>query len=929
MAVLALSRIQCLWSIKLCSVLVVNKIVLRVAISMALCLGGIAWYQSCQSDIDYNTHIKPLINTHCIKCHGGVKEAGGFSLMTRALAQRTTESGGIGIIPGDAHNSEMIRRILHKDPDERMPKHGSPLSKDEIQMLIKWIDQGAEWGLHWAYQPLSSDVQRDKTIRESSFFNLDRTKKNTLTQRMDERILNKLQEEGLDFNPLADRPALLRRISLDLIGMPAPPELATSFLQDDISYEQLIDQLMSMSAFGEKWASMWLDIARYADSRGFERDQSRSIWAYRDYVIRSFNNNKPIDVFIVEQLAGDLLPQPTDEQLIATGFHRNTPTNDEGGTDNEEYRIQAVMDRVATTWSGLMGTTMACVQCHGHPYDPFPQEEFYQSLAFLNNTSDADTGKDYPFLKLLDSLEQSQLSKLQNWLHQVSPTEEAEAIVTFLKTGQPAIYSSETDQLHNAALYDTKYLGIRNNGYARIPQVDLSGVERVVFPISAWVDDGRISLHLDDPNSPLIAETRIDKLKKSKLYDLQLRATQGIHDIYLKYQNTALRSHERMAVQFDWFHFAPQFPGAHDLRQKEYQKVYTTLVQSNSPHTLIMTERAPSRSRKTHIYDRGNWMSPTTEVHPDVPDILPPLPEGAADDRLSWAQWIVSDTNPLTSRTFVNRVWQELWGKGIVTTAEDLGSQGSPPTHPKLLDDISYTFIHDYQWNLKQLIKSITTSHAYQQSAASNPNLLYKDPYNDLLSRGPRKRLSAEQIRDQGLQVSGLLSPKMYGPPVQPPQPEGIWETPYNDEVWIESQGADKYRRAVYTFIKRSSIYPSLIQLDMSSRSVCEPRRIQTNTPLQALVTLNDPVYVEMANSLASRMQNEGGSTLESQIDYAYQMILHKKIPNTKSIILQNLYVDARALLDNQSMSYPQEPHDLAMSTVAQALLNLDEVLNN
>jgi len=894
----------------------------------ALIIAGLVAYTFRPSpQIDYNTQVKPLLNKHCISCHGGVKESGGFSLMTRDLAMRKTENGEHGIVPGDAHVSEMIKRIKMKDPDDRMPKNGPPLSDDEIAILTNWVDQGANWGLHWAYVPLTQNSQNIENEKQSGFFKSPTPTLN-LTHRIDQRIITQLKKVGLAYNSTAKKSELLRRASTDIIGMPAPSSIRHAYLKSEnpISYDELIEQLLAEPSFGEKWASMWLDVARYADSRGFERDQSRSIWAYRDYVIRSLNNSKPFDKFIIEQMAGDLLDTPNDEELIATGFHRNTPTNDEGGTDNEEYRIRAVMDRVSTTWSGLLGTTMACVQCHGHPYDPFPHEEFYKSYAFLNNTRDADTGKDYPRLKLLDSLEHSKLEELTTWVTSVASEEEAQRISNFVKTGMPAIYSSEADQLINADIYDTKYLGIRKNGSARIPTVYLTGVRRIVMPISNSEKGGILSLHLDSPNGPSIKKIKLSE-KRFEVLDLEIGAYSGIHDIYLKYQNPSMTSMDKRGVQFDWFYFGAAFPGLANTKRGKYKKIYNELISSDSPHTLIMSPNPEQRQRETHLFDRGNWSSPTELIHPDVPSILPAI-SSPEPDRLSFAKWIVTKNNPLTARTISNRVWEQLWGSGIVATTEDLGSQGANPSHPAVLNDLAYTWMNDYNWNIKSLIKSIVTTEAYKQSAITDGIKLEKDPYNILLSRGPRTRLSAEQIRDQALQMSGLLSSKMYGPPVMPLQPEGIWGTPYNDEEWELSEGEDRYRRALYTFIKRSSIYPSLVQFDMSSRSVCEPRRIQTNTPLQALVTLNDPSFIEMAKALANRMKNEGGETLAEQINYGYYLGMNTNISPEKSAVLENLYNQLREELDTKSMSYTDEEKDLALTSVANAMLNLDEMLN-
>ena len=880
-------------------------------------------YQGSSSHVDYNKDVKPILNKHCISCHGGVKQSNGFSLLSRSRALEPTESGHPAIIPGNIKESEFIRRLTTDDLDERMPFEKSALSKSEIKTLKKWIKQGAEWGLHWAYQPITAErFEQDETVL------MGWISKKKQTPSIDFYVDRALQKIGLKRNPVAKRAELLRRVSFDLIGLPPSAGLIDDFvLNQKISYEAVVEELLENPAFGEKWTSMWLDIARYADSKGYERDPNRSIWRYRDYVIRSFNSDKPYDQFLIEQLAGDLLNDPTEEQLVATGFHRNTTTNDEGGTDNEEFRVKAVMDRVNTTWEGLMGTTMACVQCHGHPYDPFPHEEYYQSFAFHNNTRDADTHADYPRLNFLDSIDQGKLKALKKWIVKVDSEDKGNQIEELVRTVQPVIYSIETDQLDNAALYDTKYLGIRKNGSARIPNLSLAGKTHLWMRTSIGLNGGKLTLRLDQADGPVIGSLTLSKSKRGyEIKEVSLKPTEGTHDVYIHYSNPQLQSHDRPGIMFDWFYFTESFPGHGLSGYSSSKKDLFELLAKWYDHTLIMTENPSERQRKTHVFDRGNWLIHKEEVSPKVPSILHQIDNGGDPSRLAFAKWIADKTNPLTARTFVNRVWEQIFGQGLVLTTEDFGSQGIQPTHPELLDWLSYTWMHDQEWSVKSLIKKIVLSDTYQQSAKISDKALLKDPGNQFLSRSPRVRLNAEQVRDQALMISGIMSPKMYGPPVMPFQPENIWEIPYSNEKWTMSTGEDRYRRGIYTMIKRSGLYPSMETFDMAPRQVCVSRRIRTNTPLQALVTLNDPVFVEASEALAERMRSEGGENIEDQISFAYQLGMGEKISKEKSQILQELYKNSMKSISGNRNNAEQEK--FALTTVANAIINLDEFLN-
>lgn len=886
--------------------------------------------------VDYNADVKPILNKKCISCHGGVKQSGGFSLLSEDAALSASESGNPSIIPGNADESEMIRRLTSQDPEERMPYEAAPLTSDEIKILTAWIDQGAKWGLHWSYEPL-------EPVQKATEMGIVSTSQTSISEQIDKYITKKLDEINLQANEKAAKSDLLRRASLTITGLPPTQRIAQLFTDGDISYNELLDSLLASPAFGEKWSSMWLDIARYADTKGFERDGKRSIWKYRDYVINAFNNDKPYDDFLVEQLAGDLFENPTDEQLIATGFHRNTQTNDEGGTDNEEFRVQAVMDRVNTTWDGILGTTMACVQCHGHPYDPFPQEDYYTTYAFFNNTRDADTYMDYPRLEFLDSIGTEKLDQLTSWVKEVSGPERAREINNFVRTTQPVIYSIETSDFVNADLYDTKYLGIRNHGYAKIEQVSLTGKERFWIKLQNAKAGGILTVRKDSAEGETIAQWRTGPNdNQGELIELPLATSEGLHDVYLTYNNPLLTDEKTRGISFDYFSFTQKFPGEGSQEGKSKKQLFTDLVETQYPSTLIMFENPEDLQRKSFVFDRGNWQMHEKEVSPAVPAILPPLKADGEVNRMDFATWIADESNPLTARTYVNRIWEQVFGRGIVRTVEDLGSQGDLPSHPELINYLASEFMYTQNWSTKALLKSILLTETFTRSAKTNS----QDPNNIFLASGPRFRLSAEQIRDQALSVSGLLNGEMYGPPVMPYQPEGVWSSPYSGDEWVTSKGDDKYRRALYTFVKRTAIYPSLETYDMAQRQVCTSRRIRTNTPLQALVTLNDPVYVEASEALANRMLDYDGD-LKEQIDYGYKLGMFRPPSSDKLEILEQLYYDTakeweqmekrptassdEEVLDFESKTIPEKEltEMIAMTAVANTILNLDEMLNN
>ena len=894
--------------------------------------GFMILFSSCEEKrVDFSAEVKPILNKHCISCHGGVKRNADYSVLFRHEALDTTESGKIGIVPGDPDHSEMIRRITSTDPEVRMPYKEEPLSHDEIAILKKWIEQGAEWGDHWAYVAPGPVVPPGKGESHASVFSSENWVRNDI----DRFIVAKLEEAGMEPSAETDRATLVRRVYLDLIGLPPTPEQAEKFLSDDSpeAYEKLVDELLASPRFGEKWASWWLDMARYSDTKGYERDAGRTIWRYRDWVIRAFNRDMPFDQFSTEQLAGDLLPNPSDDQLIATAFHRNTMNNDEGGTDDEEFRVAAIIDRVNTTWEVWQSTTMGCVQCHTHPYDPFVHEDYYKSMAFFNNTRDEDTHSEHPNLRTYSEEDEAKLQSIREWVREHAGPEEELQTNLFLRTLEPKYHPHDFDEFVNGELIDTKWLGIRSGGSARLKQIPLDN-KRHLF-INYWTPHtgGSFEIRMDKIDGPVLATAKVEKTGGArKTISVPLREMTGKHDLYFVFRNTSIEP-DKPICAIDWFAFRDDFPGKDEADFAQVNKTFVTLLDSKVENTPIMIENDREQRRTTHVFERGNWLAMGDQVEPGVPESLNPLPAGASDNRLGFARWLFSEDNPLTARAAVNRFWEQIFGYGIVETMEDFGTQGAAPTHPELLDWLALRFMHEHDWSMKKLLKDLTMSATYRQSSHITDEHLQKDPANRLLSRGPRTRLSAEQVRDQALAVSGLLSTKMFGKSVMPYQPEGIWQSVYNGESWIESEGEDRYRRSVYTYTKRTSPYPAFMMFDGSSREVCVSRRVRTNTPLQVLVTLNDSSHVVAARHFAAKMLKESKTTRE-QIRAGYKILLVRNMPETKATIFENLYNHALERYSKDSEAAKQlvagedaSPELAAMTVVANAMMNLDEAV--
>ncbi|MDF9796412.1 hypothetical protein OKW21_001675 [Catalinimonas alkaloidigena] len=893
--------------------------------------------------VSYNQDIRPIINSKCITCHGGVKKSSGLSFLFREEALDTTESGLPAIIPGDAENSEVYKRLVHHDPEMRMPLEAEPLSKKEIELIKDWINQGAEWETHWAYTPPSRALTPPETKHQQ-----------LVSNNIDNFIFSKLDEKGLSPAPVASQEVLLRRLYLDLIGLPPTPAEAQEFLDDQRpdAYEKLVNKLLDSPHFGERWAAMWLDLARYADTKGYEKDLNRSIWKYRDWVIQAFNQDMPYDQFTVEQLAGDLLPQPSQDQLIATAFHRNTMANDEGGTDNEEFRVAAVVERVGTTFEVWQGTTMACVQCHSHPYDPIRHEEFYQFMAFFNNTEDKDIYNEQPKLFTYEGEDAQKVDNILTWLKNHLRDEDKARL-----SGERFLHQEKEDILYQLGYRHVEaeeYQGssklielmapdqdvvwqVQDSSWIMFEEIDLTDVEQISFRCATAISGGYIDVRLDSVDGKKIGQTEItttgqwrgwsgskpeDELWK--IFTTPIIKTNGKHDVYYQFRkNKDLTQH---LFHLDWMYYHEKKPAKAAYDQNFNQKL-KQLAAIKPMFTPIMQDLPPRKSRKTYVFERGNWMVEGEEVIADVPDILGEIPTDEPTNRLGMAQWLVSTENPLTARVMVNRVWAQIFGTGIIETMEEFGSQGEPPSHASLLDWLAVRFMDEYQWSMKLLIKQIVMSAAYQQSSVATPEKIEKDPKNRLVSRGPRVRLSAEQVRDQVLAVSGLINKEMYGPSIKPPRPDvstNGWGS------WKADTGKAQYRRSLYVFTKRTSPHPMLITFDGTSRNVCTSRRIRTNTPLQALTLLNDSTFFAAAEHLADYMASVD-TEVEVCLKRGYERVMFQPPSKKKLKALRQLYEEAyerynkKELVHSVAFSENEAAKHKALSLVANALLNLDE----
>ncbi len=1140
-----------------------------LALTFAACLPAVVELRAeaiATDPIDFNRDIRPILSNNCYYCHGpdDKQRKGGKHGMRLDTAEGLQEDlgGYASLVPGNPEASEIIKRIVTTDADDHMPpaESGKKISPKELELLKRWIKDGAKFSKHWSYEkiikpalpPLTNPKQPD-------------------TNGIDRFVFSKLQKLGLTPQAEADRNTLARRVALDITGLPPTLEEAESFINDKsaAAYEQYVDRLLAKDSFGEHWARSWLDLARYADSAGYASDQPRTIWAYRDYVIRALNKNMPFDQFTYEQMAGDLLPSATEDQMIATAFHRNTMTNDEGGTVDEEFRNAAIVDRVNTTMAVWMGTSMACAQCHTHKFDPISNKEYFQVFAFLNNTADADKRNESPVLefytdelkakraridaefteidKKFSSPKPEIVTAAQNWARvfpvkldwqtpepteaktttieksQVTTTDllfdspatltalridevpgekkedgtvrkTANSIVTSIRAtitpvpnqagpraryvriellgkektlhlaevqvfssgenvgrkGQATQSSTDTDAVADRA-NDGNTSGVFSEGsVARTEEqddpwweVDLKS-EQPVERIVAWnrsvmgeLINGFRVIALDEKRQPVWEKTvatapkadmtfALTGVREVELADAVSHSNQPSTEVSLVVKERAkLDPKKNHAPQKGWIvgsanskdnsltlllkkpanvpagatlsiiieHSVsdPQTPAkfrasvSQDARAAEHTRTPTAVLAALAvdeasrddaqraviidyfvrkiapqlaternrlaalerertgikPITVpVFNELSGNERRKTLIQLRGNYLVTSDEVSEAVPAAWNPLPKDAPKNRLTLAHWLMDKDNPLTSRVIANRFWEQIFGIGIVRTSEEFGSQGELPVNQELLDWLATELIES-SWDVKRFIKLLVTSSAYRRSSIVSPEALEKDPENRYLSHGPRFRLSAEMVRDQALAVSGLLSPKMYGPSVRPTRPSSGLTAAFGGNLdWQTSNGEDSHRRGLYTEWRRTSPYPSMATFDAPSRESCTLRRNRTNTPLQALVTMNDPVFIETAQALARRMAQQNG-TLEDKARYGFSLCLTRQPSDAETKRLVKMHDDALTIYNadaakakdmatNPIGAAPPGANlaDLAAwTTVANVLLNLDETL--
>jgi Protein of unknown function (DUF1553)/Protein of unknown function (DUF1549)/Carbohydrate binding module (family 6)/Planctomycete cytochrome C len=893
---------------------------LVVLLSVAGALGSGWFYWQKANQISYNEQIRPIFNKKCITCHGGVKKSGGFSLLFREEALAVAKSGKLAIVPYDADDSELVRRIESNDPDHRMPEDGPPLDPAEIKLIKKWIDQGAKWEEHWAYiapqKPAVPSVGADWAKNE-----------------IDRFVYEKLLENDLQPSAEADKVALLRKLSLDLTGLPPTPQEVQAFVADKTAnaFEKQIDRLLQSPHFGERWAAMWLDLARYADSKGYEKDLDRSIWKYRDWVIDAFNADMPFNEFTVQQLAGDLQPKLTESKLIATAFHRNTMANDEGGTNDEEFRTLSLLDRVSTTWEVWQGTTMACVQCHSHPYDPIRHEDFYKSMAFFNNTQDRDLYNEKPLLKTFDKQNQARVEELIQYISKNLKPEHPGPTGQFLSQKRESLLQNlgyrrmEGENFDSTSrhieLWDnqTTIMQTTEGAYVVYEDVDMSRINKVTYRYSSGSPNAFIEIRLGSADGPLVSrvETKPSEPVNDRWYAWKkfttssgaVTPTKGIHDIFVVFRKG--KEFRTDLLHLDWIDLHEEQP-LKNTYPLAVQDSLQALYDIKPITTPIMLERPAHRRRQNFVFARGNWLLKERKIGTGVPAVLA---NQNLQNRHDLAQWLVSKQNPLTARVVVNRFWEQIFGVGIVETLEDFGTIGAKPSHPELLDWLAVTFRDEDHWQVKKLLKRMVLSATYRQLAEVSKEARAKDPYNRWLGRSHRLRLSSEMIRDQALAASQLLNATMYGPSVRPPNP--------TDQGWRNEKPENLNRRAIYTYLRRTNPYPSFITFDSPQRNICTSRRIRTNTPLQALTTLNDTVYYAAAQQLTKLVANPKKSPA-LQIEAMYEQLLFKKPSAQKRRLLEELYLEGRKKYVFKKAKNPEQE---ALVLVANAILNLDEVL--
>jgi len=1006
--------------------------------------------EAATQTVDFARDLRPLLSNRCFQCHGP-------DAKRREAELRLDTAAGIASVlkAGKPAKSEILRRLTSDDPDERMPppKSGKKLSDDEITLVRRWIEQGARGGGHWAFtppvRPAIPQVEDTAWVRNP----------------VDAFVLARLEHEGLKPSPEAERAVLLRRLSLDLTGLPPTIDELSAFESDDSpdAYQKQIRRLLASPHYGERWGRHWLDAARYADSDGYEKDKPRTVWFYRDWVIDALNRDLPYDQFVIEQIAGDQLPDATQQQIVATGFLRNSMINEEGGIDPEQFRMEAMFDRMDAVGKSVLGLTIQCAQCHDHKFDPLRQVDYYRMFAFLNNAHEGNVTVYTPaeqmqraeLLREIHRIEAGLKEQQPDWQQQMARWEAS------VRDDQPTwhVLRPEVDEISTGG---QKYLpqddgSLLAQGYAPTkhtvkltaqsdlkkitairlelltdPNLPRGGPGRSIFGTAALTEFevdaapadqpgkakrikfSQATADVNPPETPLAA-TYDDRSKKRRVTGPVGFAIDGneltawgsdagpgrrnqprkavftvaepiAHEggtaltIHLSQKHGGWNSDDnqnhnlgrfRLSVTDDPNATADPLPVhvrqalaiASDKRTpaqteslfsywrttvpewREANEAIEALWKKHPEGTTQLALLARDERRPTHVLQRGDFLKPQAEVSPGVPDFLHPLPKDAPPTRLTFARWLVDRRSPTTARAIVNRIWQSYFGTGLVSTSEDLGSQSETPSHPELLDWLAVELM-DSGWRLKHLHELIVSSNTYRQSSRVSPELLARDPNNRLLARGPRVRVEAEIVRDIALAASGLLNPQVGGPSVFPPAPEFLFQPPasYGPKVWNESTGSDRYRRAMYTFRFRSVPFPALESFDAPNGDFSCVRRARSNTPLQALTTLNEPLFVECARALALRVVREGGANDDARIAFAFRLCTARKPTKREAEVLLGLLTDQtkRFSADGAdpwqlAAGDPKHPPALpegvvpaqlaAWTAVSRVLLNLDETI--
>ncbi|HWQ35667.1 MAG TPA: PSD1 and planctomycete cytochrome C domain-containing protein [Blastocatellia bacterium] len=1018
-----------------------------------------------QMAVDFVRDIQPIFQASCAPCHFSDKPKGELRLDSKALAMKGGLSGAV-IIPGNSSGSRLLQRILGAGGEKRMPLGRDPLSPAQIELIRRWIDEGAIWPDQSSVSNLKSEISKHWAFIPPVRPALPEVKNKAWARNpIDRFILARLEKEGLAPSPEADKVTLLRRLSLDLTGLPPTPEEVDAFVKDHSpkAYEKQVERLLASPHYGERWGRHWLDAARYADSDGYEKDKLRQVWFYRDWVINSLNQDKPYDQFIIEQIAGDLLPGATQEQIVATGFLRNSMINEEGGVDPEQFRMEAMFDRMDAIGKSILGLTIQCAQCHNHKFDPLRQEEYYRMFAFLNNSYEANVAVYTPAEQMKRANIISQTREIEAKLREIKPDwpqrmAEWEAQVRNdqpdWKIVQPVVEDISTGGQRYLPMNDSSFLAqgyapthhrvkmivrtdVQNITAFRLellndPNLPLGGpgrsiwgtgaltefeveaapandpkkIERIKFvratadynqperelePIfndktsrrrvtgpvefaidgkdeTAWGIDAGPGLRNVPRKAVFVAEKPIafaggtilniclrqnhggwnsDDNQNNNLGRMRLSITTapdakadplpaGVREIL------ALPREQRTKAQVEtvfsyWRTTVPEWA--------EYNRQIAELWKQHPEGSsqLVLNERA--ELRETHTLKRGDFLKPEKIVTPGVPAFLHPLPANAPANRLTFAKWLVDRNSPTTARAIVNRIWQSYFGTGIVATSEDLGRQSDAPSHPELLDFLAVELM-EKGWSLKQLHRLIVNSAVYRQSSRITPELYAKDPYNRLLARGPRLRVEGEIVRDIALAASGLLNRRVGGPSVFPPSPDFLYQPPasYGPKVWPEEKGENRYRRAIYTFRYRSVPYPVLQTFDAPNGDISCVRRARSNTPLQALTTLNETLFLEAARALALKTLREGGLTDAQRLSYAFRRVLARTPTQAETAELLGLLNRQRERFTagelnpwNLATNDPDKPFPLpkgatmdqlaAWTAVSRVLLNLDEAI--